>query len=466
MNRRRLGLAVMGAVLLSGCGGGGTLTGNPGGNNGGQSGSVNVFLTDSFETDHSHVWATIYRVDVVATNGSSETVFNDSAGRLVDLKTLRDSSGGRFLFLGRTTVSGNVQSNVRITVGNTLQLFRTGETVVRSTPISSTVPRDANGNPVLSFALIDPRNLAGGDLVADFDLANFAIVNNAVTPALQQGSAVNLNAERQERREFRGIVANLSGSSLSNFTFTLNGLAVATSTDTVLFNASNTPNPTLANAKVVEVVGTFDTAAQRVSATRVQIEDADLTNAVSSLAGAPSSLDAAKGTFRLEFVRVRNFLPTETVVAVQTAADTIFRSNNGAPLTSADFFTLLAQASGAEVEGTYNATTKIFTAIRTRIDDARSAKRVELTGTPTLILAASRVFRVDPVLEADGFVPNGQVITVSANSSTTYADKDGTAIAANAFFAALADTNRVKVHGTPNSANGVTALRLQLKASQ
>jgi hypothetical protein len=463
VNRRRWILTIAAGVLLSGCGGGGSLIGG----GGGQSGAVNVFLTDSFETDHSHVWTRVYRVDVSSLNGSSETVFNDSEGRLIDLKTLRDSSGERFAFLGRAGVSANVQTNIRVTIASTLQLFRTGETTGRETPLAASVPRDANNHAVLNFNLAASRNLVNDDLVIDFDLANFALVNNAIVPALREGNKSGLaNRARHERQEYRGTVANLSGTSLSNYTFTLGNFTVATSADTVLFNAANTPNPTLANGKRVEVSGIFDTAARRISATRIKIKEANAPTDEAFVEGVPSDIAAGAGTFRVGAARVRNLVPAETRVAIATTGSTLFRSNSGAPLTSAEFFALLAESSGVEVEGTYDTTTKILTAARARIDDAQQPKRVEFTGTPLNILPAVRTFRVDSLTEADGFVPNGQPLTISTTGNTKFTDANGTTLTSDAFFTQLASANRVKVHGTLSQSNSVVALRAQLRASQ
>src|SRR5262245_59136986 len=117
--------ALLGAVWLVGCGGGG------GGNSlvSGGSGRVAVLLTDSFREDYAHVWATIYHVELIPQTGSPVVLFDDASGHQIDLKTLRDSTGERFSFLGSATVPEGTYAGVSVTIGTTMQLFRNGVAV-------------------------------------------------------------------------------------------------------------------------------------------------------------------------------------------------------------------------------------------------------------------------------------------------------------------------------------------------
>src|SRR5437879_7318013 len=96
--------ALLGGICLVGCGGGG------GGSTSLTSGTsrATVLITDGFREDFSHVWATIYHVELVpqagTNNGANVVLFDNSAGVQVDLKTLRDSTGARFSFVGSATI--------------------------------------------------------------------------------------------------------------------------------------------------------------------------------------------------------------------------------------------------------------------------------------------------------------------------------------------------------------------------
>lgn len=114
-------IAFAAAAILIGCGGGGSSVGgtngatNGGSNggtnggNGGGSGALSVFLTDSYESEHDHVWVTVRKIDIVGASGRT-TVYRDDVGKQLDLKSLRDASGARFAFVSSGLVASQTYS--------------------------------------------------------------------------------------------------------------------------------------------------------------------------------------------------------------------------------------------------------------------------------------------------------------------------------------------------------------------
>src|ERR1041385_556350 len=101
-------------VAVVGCGGGGGSSSSPAV----RSASLVVFATDSPDTENDHVWATLFKVEVVDQSGGTQTVFDDSAGKTIDLKTLRDANGQRFAFLADGSVKSGTHTSARVTIGN------------------------------------------------------------------------------------------------------------------------------------------------------------------------------------------------------------------------------------------------------------------------------------------------------------------------------------------------------------
>ena len=456
-----------------GCGGGGGSSSAPAANG---SGTLGVFATDSPETENDHVWATVFKVEVLNQAGVAETVFDDSAGQTLDLKTLRDATGQRFSFLSNGTVSSGTHTSARVTIGSTLTLFPTGAAAGQELPIDESLARDAQGHVVLPFNLTAPRNLGAGsdDLVIDFDLANFTQSGGKIKPALKEGGKSGLDdSKRHEAHEARGTVADLSGTA-PNFTFHLTNpnhptLLVATSASTSFFNSDGSPNPALANGEIVEVKGKFDTAASRLNADAVKI------NVSSSepehhvqVEGVPSEIKSTAGTFNVTTHKVHGFTPKHTNVKVVTTAKTVYYSDHGVTLSAADFFVALATATGVNVEGLYDEATNTLTADNARIekseDDHNTGHEAEAKGKPTAVVTSAGTFNIDPLTEWEGFVPTGHSVSVVTNSTTVYRDTVGKTIGASDFFKALATATTVHVEG--NFANDkLTATSASLSAS-
>lgn len=458
-------------VGLAGCGagGGGAQAGGP--LPGGRA-VVPVFITDSPETENEHVWATIFKVEVQNQNGQNETVFDDSAGRPIDLKTLHDAAGQRFSFLSNGALSSGMHTGVRVSVGSSLTLFPVGSANGQSVPLDDSISRDSQGHAVVAFPLGTARNLASGsdDLVIDFDLARFSQQNGKISPALREGDRSRLNdLSRHERDGHGGTIASLSGAS-PNFTFTLQSaggsVTVVTDSGTVFFNKDAGTNPTPANGQTVEVTGAFDTAANRLVAKRVKIEDRAQHGAEAEVEGAPSAINAAGGTFAVTSRTVRGFTPAHTSVNVVTNAATVFRSTGGIVITAADLFAALSTAANVEAEGVYDLASNTLTAARVKLEGEHGGVEnhdVEARGTAVNIQSAARAFTLQPVTEFDGFVLSGSSVNVVTNGSTRFRS-DSATLTADAFFAALATPQVVQAEGT-FSGGTLTATTVRIRTS-
>lgn len=373
MNRQWIGAGIALAATLpwvvAGCGGG---SGNAAG------GGLSLFASDSFRDDYTSVWATLLKVEVLTVDNKAVVVFEDTAGKTLDLAALRDASGPRFAFLGNAQVPEGDYNRVRVTFAPKLTLLPKESTTTEEKTVHANVPRDSAGNAVVTQSLAAARRLGKGsdDLVIDFDLANFKIQGGKLVPALLEGERVSLGQRnRHESEDYEGTVNNLSGSAGAQ-TFVLargtRSLSVTTDASTVVYRQYSATSVALANGLRVEVRGVYDPVADTLRATSVKIEDSGSASQFEDEAkGAPTDVDATAGTFNLTIGRAEGFVPDRKIIAVATTATTAFRGQRGAVFTKADFFAKLATQPWVEAEGSYDPATGILTAKSLKLEHGR-----------------------------------------------------------------------------------------------
>jgi hypothetical protein len=362
-------------VLLVNCGSGGTTgaTSFTGTMSSASTPVVNsqavLYVTDSFREDFAHVWTTIYHVDLIPQSGASIALFDNTDGVQIDLKTLRDSTGARFSFLGEATVPQGTYTGINITIGSTMQLFKNGITVGDPLPVDPTIPTDASGQPVLTVTFAVPKTLGAGinALIVDFDLARFIVRDSRILPLLKEGDSAGCNdPNRHNMDDYRGTVSNLSGTT-PDLTFTLvsgNGLStqVVTNASTAVYGASS-----LVNGSRVIVTGTVDSATGNLVADRLNVLPTVINPPSAGLFGTASNLDATAGTFTVRLTRAHGFIPAQTSVKIVTNNTTKYIDDGGGTLSQADFFTALATTPDVAVEGSYDTTTNTLTAATAKI---------------------------------------------------------------------------------------------------
>ena len=447
------------ALGLAGCGGGGSS--NSVGIIPARSVALTVFAADSFREDYDHVWATIFKVELIASDGTASSLFADTTGKTIDIKTLRDATGARFAFLGKSDIPVGNYKGVRVTMTNSLTLFPKGATTGALTPFDDSFTRDASGNVQLNLNFQSERNESTDDnVVVDFDLANFKIVGGKVTPALKEGDKSGIGDKgRHEEEDVEGVVSELSGTS-PTLTFNIGKVSVTTSASTTIFNADASPNPAIVNGSSVEVKGKINLAGNAFEAASIKIGkvEGDGDGKRSGAQGVPSNVDAAKMTFTLTAEKTKEFQPTKTTINIATSATTSFRGGSGVVLTVADFYSRLATAKKVEVEGSYDASKNTLTAKRARIDDEGGngggtgggdgmGHEAEAKGTVTSPTVADGKFILNPVTEFDGFSLIGTTLPVATNSQTKFEDANGKSTTQANFFEKLTGDTKVNING-------------------
>ncbi|MDE2126482.1 MAG: DUF4382 domain-containing protein [Armatimonadetes bacterium] len=464
--RTALALLVLAAIGLAGCGGGGG-TGSSGGPGATRSAAINTWMTDTPGSPYTHVWVTLYHVELATAHGAPLSAWSDPSGVVVDLASLHDSHGPLFAFLGSGSVTPGIYTMARVVLGADATVFTSASPSGQVVPISG--QSAGSGQVAVSFNLKSPRTESSGsdDIAIDFNLAGFMITGGKLATAMSEGDESGISDEsRQTPREWDGSVSGLSGTA-PNLSFSLQAasgevIQVDVNQGTVVYNSDASPSPVLANGELVEVFGIRNTSLHAVEATAVQIDVAGSGDSDTAVAvrGAPTNVLPSAGSFQVTVGSCRHLLPQLSTVNVLVTANTVLRDDGGVIETPAAFFSILGGSLGVKVVGSYDSSSNTITAFLCRIDQSHEAGEVELSGPVSTIDLAQASFTVQTRTQWDGFINPGGSLLVQTVAGTAYRLK-GQPITMAAFFAQLKAGESVRVHGTL-SGTSVTAATVDI----
>jgi hypothetical protein len=429
-----LAIAISSLLLLAGCGGGG-------GPSAGTAGAASLIATDDLNTGYDHVWVTVKSINLVSTTGTTN-VYTNSGGQAVDLLTLHDASGNRFLFLNTSAIPAGTYTGATVVVDNNVNIFPAGATTATAANFQT------SGDFTMSLTFKTPKVSHGfrDNIVVDFNLANWVLTGTTVTAPngfLSEGPTANLgDGTRWESAPYTGSVNNLTGAPGSQ-TFTLGTGAgaptVNVSATTALYNSDGSANPTLANAENVIVRGTYDATQNILTATNIKILIATppVTQAVS---GAVSNVDTTADTFTITPHDCDRYIPTQSTLTVNVTANTTYHGAAGTVYTVTDFFTALQNGMKVIVTGSVSAgvVTATDIAILGGTSDSGgdghgggSANLARVSGVSGSLDATAGTFTVTKQFWEGFFGQLTATVTVAFNSSTVWS-LDGTTITAAA----------------------------------
>lgn len=449
-------LLVIGAALfMAACGGGGG-----GASGGGTDASVTTFATDNLSAGYSAVWVTINKVQLRKADDTFVTVFENSSGKVINLRALNDGAN-RFSLFGKDGIPSGTYSGIRVVLDRDVTLFPTGSTTGQAR-VFDDVYGAAAANLDLTFG--SAKVVGSGESpnwVIDFDLSQWNDVAGEITNAvIVEGSTGGLSdPSRHDRDDFTGTVSSLAGT-FPQLTFTLttvngNTINVQTNSSTAIFNNNGSPNPVLANGKRAEVYGVYVPASSSFVAFAIKVKESSDSDEF-EVKGGPSEVNPSGRTLRVATRITRGFVPTLTYVNVVVNDSTLFKNDRGIVITEAQFFASLVRDTALEVEAegtTFNTSTQTLAARKIKVDDEEDDGEAEARGTANTINATEGTFRIQ-LTEWEGFAGSvGMQLPITTNSGTEYRDANGETITKTAFFELLPTSAGVKVEGRMNETN-------------
>jgi hypothetical protein len=459
-------LALLGALILfvAGCGGGsGTGTGNP----------VSLYITDNVREEYSHVWASIRRVDLVSASGAT-TVFEDPAGKVVDLRALRDTQGEKFALLTRATVPNGTYTGLQVVLAEQVTLVPKESTVGQT----ATFAGASNGLKTISVAFAAPRpSTAATPLVLDFDLAQWTVANGVVTAPndgfakIGNGNGLQ-NPARHVELKYRGTITGFTGAA-PTYSFRLTSgvfaVTVETTASTTILNSDGSPNPVLANGKPVEVEGKMDAARNVLVASKVKIRVPGAGDDPARVSGTVEDPGPVGGPLQVRATLAGGFLPGGAIVTVATTNGTKYLTDRGAPITREEFWASLAAGVGVEAEGVF--ANGVLTATKLKLDDEPDGgAQAEVAGTRVSHNAAAKSFVVSVQSWFGANLVVGAQVTVNTTPGTVYRLRvagqsgGGEIVSAETFFAQIGNAIEVEAEGGFNPANNtMVATKAKIK---
>ena len=262
--------------ILAGCGGGSTSATTRG---------VDIYVTDQFADQYSHVWVTLQSIAI----GDGKTftdVYSATTGKTIDIVSLKDTAE----LLSSIQLNDESYTHIRVTYADTVTLVDASgtSTMLQVAPSPSTTV--GGGLAIHTSATRVPfKASTNRQLVVDFNLASFEVSGGKLKVGIVPEPPVGFNG-KFKRFANNGLVSNLTETS-----FVMTGgdnrppvqiqpyplppppkpgmrssINVSFDANTVILGPDG-PDAALANGQKVVVRGSYDDASKTLTATEINI---------------------------------------------------------------------------------------------------------------------------------------------------------------------------------------------------
>ena len=262
--------------ILAGCGGGSTSATTRG---------VDIYVTDQFADQYSHVWVTLQSIAI----GDGKTftdVYSATTGKTIDIVSLKDTAE----LLSSIQLNDESYTHIRVTYADTVTLVDASgtSTMLQVAPSPSTTV--GGGLAIHTSATRVPfKASTNRQLVVDFNLASFEVSGGKLKVGIVPEPPIGFNG-KFKRFANNGQVSNLTATS-----FVMTGgdnrppvqiqpyplppppkpgmrssITVSFDANTVILGPDG-PDAALANGQKVVVRGSYDDASKTLTATEINI---------------------------------------------------------------------------------------------------------------------------------------------------------------------------------------------------
>jgi hypothetical protein len=265
--------------ILAGCGGGSTSATTRG---------VDIYVTDQFADQYSHVWVTLQSIAI----GDGKTftdVYSATTGKTIDIVSLKDTAE----LLSSIQLNDESYTHIRVTYADTVTLVDASgtSTMLQVAPSPSTTV--GGGLAIHTSATRVPfKASTNRQLVVDFNLASFEVSGGKLKVGIVPEPPIGFNG-KFKRFANNGLVSNLTETS-----FVMTGgdnrppvqiqpyplppppkpgmrssINVSFDANTVILgpDGPNAAIAALANGQKVVVRGSYDDASKTLTATEINI---------------------------------------------------------------------------------------------------------------------------------------------------------------------------------------------------
>jgi hypothetical protein len=422
-------------------------------------------MTDAINTGYDHVWVTVTKVDLVGAGGKATNIYDgtSSGGQVVDLLSLHDSSGQKYMLLSGFVAPTGTYTGANVTVSDTASVVPTGGT----SAVSANFSGATGGIAVLPLSFGGTQTASSlNNLVIDFNLANWTLSGTTLSaasgPYLQfAASPAGLSdPTRQVSSDSFGVVSGVTGTAPTQaFTVTHGSqtVNVTTSPSTVLYDSDGSANPTLTDGETVDVAGTFDSTNDVVDASAIIINIGKDVPPPDRAVGLVTADNLSANTITLQENGCAGFMPTTSTMTVDVTANTKFIDATGVTDTQAQFYAdLTAGTSVVATEGTISGSTLTANVIRLLPAPGSGGTTrpllVAVRGPVSAINATADTFTLTLERWEGDWQQANATLPVVTTAKTQYSS-NGTAQDAATFFAGLSANASVNVRGTiaPNT---------------
>jgi hypothetical protein len=442
----QIGLFLLLALSLFGCGGGG----------GTIAGVFNLFITDDASATYSGVWVKLYKAELKGDGDKSVVLFQSTEGVTVNLRQLNDGAS-KFLLLAPGTVPDGTYNKVQFEVNKTVDLVAAANGAASTATFPNALDNPA-GNSILTANLAPAIVMPGANkVVIDFDLKNWDVTNGVITPVLKHHDGAGIeDGSRHERFEYNGIIGGLTGTApLQSFDLTLKtGGTIHVTTDDTTDIVGQGDNAGLTSGRAAEIYGIFDPATSSVKANIIHYVASNEASDLAKAAGKGSNANPEAGTFDLAPKYTKGFAPKGDKVSISTDANTQFKGKHGATLSQGDFFSAMTAAgehASIDLEGTYNEGSNTIAAKSIHIENEAEFADASAGGQSSSPDLATLTFNL-AVIRSSGIAGIGDSLKVQLSPDAEIKGPHGVSVTKEQFFSLLTEKARlVGVKGVYNA---------------
>jgi hypothetical protein len=406
--------------------------------------TITVSGVNHAKSAFDHAWLIVHKIEGVAKDESIFTLFENRDGEPMDLLASESLSGA-----GLSDAITKPLTRLKITVAPTALFFAPGQNQAKNIGLSKLLPKDGDGNLIVSLTLTKPIDLKNPIAIVA-DLEKLIVTDNTAAVALSIGES----PKSLPSQTLFGIIQSASETGVMLGLPGGRRLSVPIDALTSVVQADGSSNPKLAEGTAVAAILSNHKATQLVlGALSVAIAE-----------GSVSDLEASNGSLILTPKRLKGIVPTQARLLVTIDESAVLRSQGGLILTREAFLAALKdQSTAIRVSGTLEPATGALIAKQAWLVSGQSIV-TSISGSVRGVASFDEKtgsFVIKAPTDYDGFLPSSKGTVILINTATVCTDEKGEALTLDALKTQLAEKS-LRVIGTIDTLGKLTASKLSL----
>lgn len=443
--------------------------------------TLSVFITDSTSSDRA-VWVKLHKISL-DTSKQSYPIFESTEGEWIDVRSLHEKSGNRYMFMGAAGPLVGEPVRAKVELGGEARIGAGGEKLDIHPIVGA---ENGKANFVVN---LNPRGTKAGPygLVLDFQSKRVSLDSDKkVKFAIHESEGAALtDPNRQIRKEFVGNIGSISGTAPSlAISLDLGGNKfVRVSTDSTTQFGGNGQTPTLIQGMKLRVRADFNVTTKVLDAKVVDVMDSKETSNASLVYGYAADKPDENGDWVLNFTEAQGFDPAAAAAKVGLDEKIVLQDASGKAMTKETLLGSIQSGARLKAEGKWNDHEGRFDATRITLlgggnpaekktEPAPATTPAETNAQSGVVVVSGKASQlkaneglIELVIESsEGWTQADKSATAVVDSETKFFDAAGQSIDREKFFSeAKIENPMLEVKGTLAKDGRIAALLVTIK---